>query len=76
MRHVARRVCEMLLAAEVPRTEGGGIALCHSCQRTVFFKGGFLSLIAERLDREAKLALGRQSRALPHWTMKRQWLGS
>lgn len=54
MRHVARRVCDMLLASEVPRTEGGGIALCHLCQRTVMFKGGFLRLIAERLGREAR----------------------
>lgn len=62
MRHMAKRTCEMLLAPEVPRTPGGGVALCHLCQRNVFFKGGFLLLLAETAERIAKRALAKRGR--------------
>jgi hypothetical protein len=45
------RVRDMLTAPEVPRTEGGkGIALCHYCQRKIYFVGGFLKLLARDLE--------------------------
>lgn len=43
------RTRDMITAPEVPRLANGGVALCHSCQRNVYFAGGFLELLARRL---------------------------
>jgi hypothetical protein len=48
------RVRDMLSVPEIPRTAQGGIALCHICQRSLYFAGGFLELLTERLRRIAK----------------------
>lgn len=49
------RVRSMILAPEVPRLDNGGVALCHGCQRSAYFAGGFLLLMAKDLSREADL---------------------
>lgn len=43
----------MLTDAEVPRLQNGGVALCHGCQRLVYFRGGLLNLLARELRKEA-----------------------
>lgn len=48
------RTRDMLLDEAVPRLPSGGIALCHICQRSVYFAGGFLELLLKRLERAAK----------------------
>lgn len=59
-----KRVYQMLTAPEVPRLRNGGIALCHTCQRNVYWRGGFLQLLAREVKREAMYAACRQRRAL------------
>lgn len=54
MRMQSQRTREMITAPEVPRTAWGGIALCHFCQRWAYFKGGFLLLLADDLQRMAR----------------------
>lgn len=53
----------MLTEPEVPRHRDGGIALCHHCQRNVYFDGGFLSHLAKVVRREAKAAAFRRAQA-------------
>ena len=57
------RVRDMLNEPEVPRHQGGGIALCHSCQRQVYFDGGFLRHLTKQVRREAKAAAFRRAQA-------------
>lgn len=57
------RVRNMLTASEVPRFLGGGIALCHGCQRQVYFDGGFLLLLTKQVRREAKAAAFKRAQA-------------
>lgn len=40
----------MLTDEAVPRLPNGGIALCHFCQRDVYFAGGFLELLQRQLE--------------------------
>jgi hypothetical protein len=47
------RVRQMITAPEVPRLASGGLALCHLCQRAVYFAGGFLDLLVSDVCREA-----------------------
>lgn len=54
MRHRSMAVRDMITAIEIPRRRDGGPSLCHHCQREVFFKGGFLSLLSKRVLREAR----------------------
>lgn len=44
------RTRDMLLEDAVPRLANGGIALCHLCQRSVYFAGGFLQAVLRRLE--------------------------
>lgn len=48
------RVRDMLLAPEVPRAFKGGIALCHFCQRDVYFEKGFMRLLVKTLKQAAR----------------------
>lgn len=45
----------------VPRTDNGGIALCHHCQRMVAFAGSFLTYLIQKVKRTASndASLGR-----------------
>lgn len=43
----------MITAPEVPRLANGGLALCHHCQRAVYFAGGFVDLLVEDVRRAA-----------------------
>lgn len=52
------RVREMLTRPEVPRFSGGGIALCHTCQRMCHFRKGFLPLLIRDLRRAAEASKG------------------
>jgi hypothetical protein len=61
------RVRDMLRSPEVPRLEGGGIALCHGCQRSVYFAGGFIRLLAMALEKQASC------RGSVHWSVKRNF---
>lgn len=45
------RTLTLITDPDIPRAEGGGIRLCHFCQRSVFLKGGFLMLLADDLRR-------------------------
>lgn len=45
------RVREMLKAPEVPRFSGGGISLCHWCQRAIYFNKGFLKTLIRDLQK-------------------------
>lgn len=47
------RVRTMMLDQAVPRLENGGIALCHICQRNVYFAGGFLMLLVRNIEHAA-----------------------
>jgi hypothetical protein len=44
------RVRNMLTDEAVPRLPTGGIALCHWCQRAVYFAGGFLKLLISHVE--------------------------
>jgi hypothetical protein len=44
----------MITAPEIPRLNNGGVALCHTCQRRVYFAGGFLELMASQLEQIAQ----------------------
>ena len=48
------RTRNMLNDEAIPRLTTGGIALCHICQRSVYFSGGFLKLLVKVLRREAQ----------------------
>jgi hypothetical protein len=56
----------MITAPDVPRLTGGGIALCHTCQRSVYFAGGFLQLLIQDLKREATAKIAERARAPVH----------
>lgn len=70
MRHDRRftRVLIMLTEPEVPRTEGGGVKLCHYCQRAVYFADGFLKLLVKDL----KIAASDKRRG---FTLSSVWSG-
>lgn len=51
------RVRDLLAAPVVPRTTNGRIALCHTCQRSVYFARGFLELLINDLNLTATAAL-------------------
>jgi len=46
----------MLEAPEVPRLNSGGIALCHFCQRRLYFMNGFLNMMIFDLRASASAA--------------------
>lgn len=48
------RTRDWITAPEVPRLETGGIALCHFCQRKVYFAKGFINLLARSLQLQAR----------------------
>lgn len=48
------RVRDMITHSSVPRLPNGGIALCHLCQRAVYFANGFLLLLTQDLSRAAQ----------------------
>jgi len=48
------RVRNMLTAPEVPRFSGGGIALCHWCQRGAYWSDSFLALLIKDLTSAAR----------------------
>lgn len=47
------RTRDMILDDAVPRLSSGGVALCHICQRSVYFAGGFVQLLQKHLERLA-----------------------
>lgn len=51
------RTLNMITAPEIPRLENSGVALCHLCQRSVYFAGGFLDLLLKALEREIHYGL-------------------
>lgn len=53
------RTLSMLTAPEIPRTAEGGIRLCQLCQRSLFFAGSLVRLLAEDLRRAAMTAMVR-----------------
>lgn len=55
MRMQSKRTREMIEAPEVPRMKNGNIALCHHCQRRVYFAGGFTDLLASHLQQIAEV---------------------
>lgn len=44
----------MITDPEIPRLNNGGVALCHLCQRRVYFAGGFMEILASQLAQIAK----------------------
>ncbi len=42
------------MSASVPKAPNGGPALCHRCQRHVYMGGGFLGVLIDALEAEAK----------------------
>lgn len=58
-----KRVRAMITAPEVPRLNNGGIALCHTCQRYVYFQGGYLAMLARAVRRAAMQTACRQRAA-------------
>jgi transposase-like protein len=44
------RVRDMITDDAVPRLQSGGVALCHICQRSVHFAGGFLQKLLQVLE--------------------------
>jgi len=47
------RVRNLLTAPEVPRFSGGGIAMCHWCQRAIYWRKDFIKLLIDDLKRAA-----------------------
>jgi hypothetical protein len=47
------RTRDMITAPEVPRLKNGEVALCHLCQRRIYFAGGFLQLLASQVKQLA-----------------------
>lgn len=63
MRHNQNLKTRAMITDEViPRLENGGIALCHICQRQLWFAGSFLGMVADDLKRMAKYPARRQPR--------------
>lgn len=44
----------MITAPEIPRLANGGVALCHLCQRSIRFAGGFMKYLIEALEHKAR----------------------
>lgn len=51
------RTRDMITAPEVPRMENGGVALCHFCQRDVYFADGFMNLLIKIIETPYKYRL-------------------
>lgn len=69
MRHRSPRVAGMILDPDIPRYEGGrapSVALCHMCQRSVYFAGGFLRLLATTLHRQIVKEFHLRAKAFPN----------
>lgn len=47
------RVRDMLKGPDMPHMKNGGLALCHICQRRVYWAGGIVPLMASRLNQVA-----------------------
>lgn len=56
----------IITANDVPRLEGGGLAICHFCQRDTSFNGSFTLLLADDL-----FYMARQVAARPHRTARK-----
>ena len=56
------RTRDMITAPEVPRRKSGGIALCHICQRGVYFAKGFNNLLLKVVKNEHSQAMSRMRR--------------
>lgn len=54
MRHNSVKVRDMIAGPDVPQRQHGGPALCHGCQRSVYFKGGIVEYLAAEVARRAK----------------------
>jgi hypothetical protein len=50
------RVRDMITHEAVPRLPNGGVALCQTCQRDIYWVGGFLELLIKRIERMASAA--------------------
>lgn len=61
------RFCETLLAPDVPRTNGGGVALCHFHQRGAFNAGGVVRYLIRELVVDAGKGSSDQRRLVWHW---------
>jgi hypothetical protein len=59
----SQRTRDMITSPDVPRLANGGVALCHLCQRAVFFANGFLSYLQRALEHKA-----RYPHANPAWS--------
>jgi hypothetical protein len=59
------RTLAMLTAPEVPKRADGAIALCEWCQRIMWMNGGYLDMLAGRLERLAKSVRFLQSHVEP-----------
>lgn len=51
------RVRALITDEAIPRFKDGGIALCHVCQREVYWRGGFLELLIKQVERLARFPM-------------------
>lgn len=56
------RVLDLIYDPDIPRRPDGGLALCRRCQRSAYFRGGFLKLLVRDVEMAAAQAVGRRAR--------------
>lgn len=62
-----KRVRALITDDAIPKLPNGGPALCHACQRSVYFRNGYLPLMIADLKREAvKQTSNGRSDQCPH----------
>lgn len=49
------RATALITDEAIPRLTTGGIALCHSCQRAIYFTNGFLNYLIRAVEDLARL---------------------
>jgi hypothetical protein len=75
--HKAGNTLAMLMDEAIPRRKDGALDLCAECQRWMWFSGGYLAWLANRLS--ALASVGARWDRIPKWVAqmeigeKRQW---
>lgn len=66
--HKAGNTLAMLMDEAIPRRTDGALDLCHECQRWMWFRGGYISLLTRHL--EALASRRKLTDGIPKWAAK------
>ncbi len=61
------RVYGLITDPVIPRTRSAGIALCHGCQRQVYFAGGYMRMLTQAVEQAARAAHFRRMKGDPEY---------